>query len=66
MSEKVDKAKINEIFKEDELAIFIEAVKDVRRNGFGEVTLHFRDGYVYRVKAMLDHYTTPIKGKNKG
>ena len=47
-----------EYLKEDELKMFKEAIKDVRRRGFGEVTLCFRNGYVYRVKAVLDSYNT--------
>lgn len=47
-----------EYLKEDELKMFEQAVEDVRKRGFGEVTLCFRNGYVYRVKAVLNSYNT--------
>ncbi len=45
-----------DFLKEDERKMFEEAVCDVRRRGFGEVTLCFRNGYVYRIKVTLDSY----------
>lgn len=45
-----------EYLKEDELKMFEQAVEDVRKRGFGEVTLCFRNGYVYRVKVVIDSY----------
>jgi len=49
---------IENILKEDELRLLIPAVEDMRKNGFGEVTLYFRNGYVYRVKHFIDSYNT--------
>lgn len=47
---------LSEILKDDELQLFNSAVNGLREQGFGEVTLCFRNGYVYRVKVLIDSY----------
>jgi len=54
-----------EYLKEDELKMFEQAVEDVRRRGFGEVTLCFRNGYVYRVKVVIDSYNKERANNNE-
>jgi len=54
-----------EYLKEDERKMFEQAVEDVRRRGFGEVILCFRNGYVYRVKAVIDSYNKERVNSNE-
>ncbi len=63
--------KVQEIFrdgvlKDDEHETLERAVKGARALGFTEVTLILclRNGYIYRVKAMLDNLNTERNGKN--
>lgn len=54
--DKIKAIDLNEILSEDERQIFEEGVNNVRRGGFGEVTLCFRNGYVYRVKTTIGSF----------
>lgn len=54
---------LTEILKDDELQLFSSAVNGLREQGFGEVTLYFRNGYVYRVKVSIDSYHKNNNGK---
>ncbi len=57
--------KVQEIFKDgvlkdDEREMLERAVVGARKLGFAEATftLCFRNGYIYRVKVLLDNYNT--------
>jgi hypothetical protein len=56
---------ITEVLREDEYKLFSTAVNGLREQGFGEVTLCFRNGYVYRVKVLIDSYHQTEKREDK-
>ena len=58
----------NNLFREDERELLNSAVEDVRKRGFGEVVLCFRNGYIYRVKVTFEDYniTNTESLSNKG
>lgn len=56
MKEQTTPIAVEDILNDDEIRILKPAVADVRKLGFGEVVLIFRNGYIYRVKVTLDYH----------
>ena len=54
---------ILEDLSEDELTIFAGALRDLRRQGFGELHLRFRNGFIFGIKGVLDYN---IKDRENG
>jgi hypothetical protein len=59
-----DKLTLDDILREDEQRLFADAVDDMRRRGFGEITLCFRNGYAYRVKVFIDSMDPEASNNN--
>lgn len=54
-----------DILNEDERRIFASALEDVRKQGFGDIILSFRNGFIYHIRVVLDYHGEG-KGKNGG
>lgn len=56
----VSKPSATEVFldelHEDELSLLMDAIADARKRGFGEITLCFKNGYVYTVKESFQRH----------
>lgn len=53
------------IMNEEERRIFAPALEDLRKQGFGQIILTFRNGFIYNIKVVLEYHDGGI-GKNGG
>lgn len=65
MNQKTDTKPTEDLLNEDERRIFVPALEELRCQGFGDMVLSFRNGYIYHIKVIKDYHGDG-SGKNGG